>query len=158
MVLLSASVMRFSVSSMQDWKKRIDQRKKRLYKGDTVLLLVKGICRCCSNRHLGQSLARNIRLSQSPEQGSHPCWISWHIWTKGICSSHPQPSSVSDSSDSNTYFFPIQLETQIVTKLKKIKLWQNSNTNCNKTQKPKLWKNLKLKLWQNSKTQIVTKL
>ena len=39
-------------------------------------------------------------------------------------------------------------KTQIVTKLK--------NSNCVRTQKLKVWQNLKRELWQNSKTQIVT--
>ena len=55
-----------------------------------MLLLVKRICHCYSDRHLGQSLTWNI----SPGHGSHPCWsFGWvdKIWTKGTCSSHPQP-------------------------------------------------------------------
>ena len=59
-----------------------------------------------------------------------------------------------------------------MTKPKKLKLWPNSKTqimtklkkNCNKTIQLKLWqnsnsycdKNPKIKLWQNLKTQIVT--
>ena len=34
-----------------------------------MLLSVKRICRCCSDRHLGQSLTRNFRSSQGP-----PVW------------------------------------------------------------------------------------
>ena len=56
-----------------------EQKKKNF----TVLLSVKRICHCCSNRHLGQSLTQNIRSSQSPGHGSHPCWMSWQNMDKG---------------------------------------------------------------------------
>ena len=56
-----------------------EQKKKNF----TVLLSVKRICHCCSNRHLGQSLTQNIRSSQSPGHGSHPCWMSWQSMDKG---------------------------------------------------------------------------
>ena len=62
--------------------------------------------------------------------------------------------------------------TQIVT-TQKLKLWQNLNSNCDKTKKSELWKTKKKnsnidkikknrlkkpKLWQNSRTQTATKL
>ena len=46
----------------------------------SVLLSVKRICRCCSNRHLGKSLNQN---SKSPLNESHPCWMSWPALDKG---------------------------------------------------------------------------
>ena len=72
-------------------------------------------------------------------------------------------SDNSDKKNSVTIFPPLKLwqnsKTQMVTK--------PNNSNCDKTQKHKLWKKVKkwkcdkpqkLKLWQNSTIQIVTKL
>ena len=58
---------------------------------DTVLLSVKRICRCCSDRHLGQSFTWNSRSSQGPLHESHPCWMSSPALDTGNLLSHPRP-------------------------------------------------------------------
>ena len=72
---------------------------------------------------------------------------SWSI--KWYCKTYLKPTNLPTCiADSKTQIV-IQLKNLIVMKLK--------NSNCDKTQKLKLWWNLETQMWWNSKTQIVMK-
>ena len=71
-----------------------------LYIYSIVLLSVKRICCCYSNRHLEQSLTRNIRSAQNRGHGSHSCWMSWQNLDKG---SLFQPSLASTRESKNCW-------------------------------------------------------